>query len=250
MSAPDFTHGYLRVPLGVWLSLYCRAPLTRRQLQLVSVVLRESWGWRSPDTGVRLWTRPLTPSQFSRATGLSTDHLRRDLECLVSRGVFLRDGDRYQLQAAPGLWISPVRPAKTTARRAATGDEAAAGAARMALRASVAKKARKRDRKAAPPLPTTGDKSRSTRPHRIACAGPPGERQLLLLISLFTGPLSAGPQTLLRQWIRERGVEATWRELAPLLRHDPARLRRALDGESGIPTAKHERSSEKGAVHA
>ena len=63
MNAPDYSRGYLRVPLDLWRALYCRAPLTRRQLQPVSVVIRESWGWQQPGGQVYRWTRPLTPRQ-------------------------------------------------------------------------------------------------------------------------------------------------------------------------------------------
>src|SRR5437870_13702023 len=102
--APDFRRGYLRVPLTVWQALYCRAPLTRRQLQLVSVVIRESWGWQKPGGEVYRWTRPLTVRQFAQATGLSTDHLRRDLQVLVAQGILREQAGRYQLVPDPGLW--------------------------------------------------------------------------------------------------------------------------------------------------
>src|SRR3954470_20469010 len=95
--APNYERGYLRVPLSVWADLYCRAPLTRRQLQLVSAVLRESWGWQLRKGEVRLWTRPLTASHFAAATGLSTDHLARDLRALVARRVLDEREGRYQL---------------------------------------------------------------------------------------------------------------------------------------------------------
>jgi hypothetical protein len=99
-DAPDYGHGYLRVPLSVWAALYCRGPLTRRQLQLVSVVLRESWGWQTRGGGVHLWTRPLTTGHFARATGLATDHLARDLQLLVARGVLREKNRCYQLNAS------------------------------------------------------------------------------------------------------------------------------------------------------
>jgi phage replication O-like protein O len=102
--APDFRRGFLRVPLTFWLEAYCRAPLTRRELQIVSAVLRESWGWSAKDGGVRLWTRPLATRSLARLTGLSTDRLRRDVESLVRRGVFLRRGDRYRLIPDPRAW--------------------------------------------------------------------------------------------------------------------------------------------------
>jgi hypothetical protein len=109
-NAPDYRGGYLRVPLSLWLSAYCRTGLTRRELQLVSVVLRESWGWRSEDGKVRLWTRSMTPARFARATGLSTDRIGRDLDGLVERGVLLEREGRYQLVTYPQAW--EARPSK------------------------------------------------------------------------------------------------------------------------------------------
>lgn len=130
-ALPDYGRGFLRVPHAVWMEVYCQAPLTRRQLQIVSVVLRESWGWRadsregrvtdvndgSPGSiqkrkgssnaagpGVRLWTRPLTPRAFARATGLSTDHLARDLRDLVSRGILREREGCYQFIGSPKEW--------------------------------------------------------------------------------------------------------------------------------------------------
>src|SRR6266542_4132987 len=105
--APDYTRGFLRVPLEFWAALYCRAPLTRRQLQLVSVVLRESWGWQGKGGQVQLWTRSLLVRQFAQLTGLSTDHLAQDLQTLVERGILRQDGQRYQLVPHPQLWITP-----------------------------------------------------------------------------------------------------------------------------------------------
>jgi phage replication O-like protein O len=108
--APDFRRGFLRVPLAFWLEAYCRSPLTRREMQIVSAVLRESWGWNSRDGVPRLWTRPLPTRQFARLTGLSTDRLKQDVESLVERGVLLRRGDRYQAVTDPQAWRPRTYP--------------------------------------------------------------------------------------------------------------------------------------------
>ena len=52
MSHPDYSRGYLRVPLDTWLAVYCQAALSRRQLQLLSFVIRETWGWRDKTGGI------------------------------------------------------------------------------------------------------------------------------------------------------------------------------------------------------
>src|SRR4051794_36703740 len=111
--APDYARGFLRVPLDLWVALYCQAPLTRRQLQIVSVVLRESWGWQKKGGQVQLWTRPLSPRQLATLTGLSTDHLSQDLQSLIERGILRQEGRRYQLVPDPQRWITaPARARK------------------------------------------------------------------------------------------------------------------------------------------
>jgi hypothetical protein len=102
VTAPDFRRGFLRIPLGVWLEVYCRAPLTRRHLQLVSVVIRETWGWQRPGGAVYTWSRTLFPRHFAQATGLSTDHIRRDLRDLLARGVLEEQHGCYRFEADPG----------------------------------------------------------------------------------------------------------------------------------------------------
>ena len=70
-------------------------------MQLISVVLRESWGWGAKGGGVRLWTRPLSTRRFAEATGLSTDRIARDLRLLVEAGVLLEGEGRYALGGFP-----------------------------------------------------------------------------------------------------------------------------------------------------
>jgi hypothetical protein len=86
-------------------------------LQVVSAVLRESWGWNGRDGGVKPWTRPLPTRALARLTGLSTDRLKRDVDGLVERGVLFRRGDRYQVVPDPQAWKgrkdAPVRRLRT-----------------------------------------------------------------------------------------------------------------------------------------
>jgi phage replication O-like protein O len=108
--APDFRRGFLRVPLAFWLEAFCRSPLTRRELQVVSAVIRESWGWNGKDGSPRLWTRPLSTRRIAELTSLSTDRLKQDVEGLVGRGVLLRRGDRYQVVPDPRAWRVRTNP--------------------------------------------------------------------------------------------------------------------------------------------
>lgn len=98
MSAPDYSRGYLRVPLGVWLSTFCRGTLTRRQRQIVAFVIRESWGWHDRAGRPFAWTRPLRPAAFADATGIAPEHVRRELRALVARGVLAESSGRYTFE--------------------------------------------------------------------------------------------------------------------------------------------------------
>jgi hypothetical protein len=223
--APDYSRGFLRVPLSVWQALYCRAPLTRRQLQLVSVVLRESWGWQTKGGTVYRWTRPLTPRQFAQATGLSTDHLRRDLQILVARGVLRELAGRYQLVPDPQLWKTPLRSPQKGRPRAL---KLPAASAETALLPPDLKTAKIRQRNVArfpeDELSPTGDNS------RIADRSV-SEDRFVAVLAAFTGELSAEQRKCLGAWIRQEGTPTVWAALAEPFRRGPAAVRRSLEAQ-------------------
>jgi len=239
VTAPDFRRGYLRIPLAVWLAVYCRALLTRRQLQLVSVVIRETWGWQTRGGDVRLWTRPLTPRQFGELTGLSTDHLARDLRDLVARGIVRVDGERYQFVPDPRLWITPPPPAPEQRPMA---PEWWADGAESALGTPGVKTGKIKDRNVPhvtrSDLSPTGDNFRASRPDvRFADAEwpgsdraptPPSPERLADVITAFVGTLAPADAEALRAWICEAGNAGVWSALEPAFREGPAAGRRAL----------------------
>lgn len=221
MNAPDFRPGYLRLPHAVWRDIFCRAPLTRRQLQIVSAIIRESWGWRAPNGGVYLWTRPLTSRRLSEATGLPTDHLRRDLRILVARGVLLESEERYQFVPEPELWKTREEGAPPRQPRA---PEPPSTSADPASPPPFIKKAKKSKRNVPAPtksaLSTPVDNSRPDE----AISTPRSSRKTTGAITRATavlqgliGPLSAADTRTLKAWIREEGVAAVWQEVAPCL---------------------------------
>jgi replication protein O len=233
--APDFGRGFLRVPLSVWADLYCRTPLARRQLQLVSVVLRESWGWQKPGGEVYRWTRPLTVGQFAQATGLSTDHLTRDLQALIARGVLRVEAGRYQLVADPRLWKShPTPPLKRRSR----APKHPASSAKTALLPSDVKTAKIRQRNVlafpGEQLSTIVDNSprgtRSSEEGEVSTEGALLEERFAAVVVTFAGKLSAREQTQLRQWIRRDGVSVVWASLETAFRRGPRALRDYLQG--------------------
>jgi len=250
--APDFSHGYLRVPLSVWSSVYCRSPFTRRQLQLLSVVIRESWGWRAPDGGVYLWTRHLAPRQFSTITGLSTDRLGWELRSLVHRGVLREQDGRYQFVPQSHTWLLPARrPAEQSVSTAEITDSTA----EMSAATPEIKKEKKRDRNVPQPvdeLSPTGDNrslaSARSRPDPGVVSPSPSAldaTSFVALLEVLAGPLSDREQQTLRHWLAREGLAVVWQTIASLgvagPKELPARLSALLaryDREHAEPAAQ------------
>lgn len=229
MMEPDFSHGYLRIPLGVWLAVFCRAPFTRRQLQLLAFVLRESWGWQTPDGQVHLWTRHLAVRHFARGTGLSTDHLKRDLDLLISRGVLRQSRRRFQFIADPQLWIA-LKPMPQDLRQLAPKSPEQRAVSALADLASKKRETKERNVAGPPDLEfsTGGDNSSSHVPS-VALAGArssaPAVARLVQIVVAFVGALSPSQIDNLRQWIDHAGVATVWAALEPALRSNPMNRR-------------------------
>lgn len=252
VPGPDFRKGFLRIPLLVWLQVYCRAPLTRRQLQIVSVVIRESWGWATRRGYVQLWTRPLTTRHFANLTGLTTDHLRRDLDLLVRRRILLQDGPRYRFVSDPRLWKKEEPGAP---KRWPAPPEPPVSPAGNALSPPVPKREKKEERNVPASLwdelSPPGDNSRAGTSSGVpASRGPrwdtgPSEAhagsadapepspeglaaRVVEVVSAFVGSLPPDLAEALRRWVCDAGIAAVWRTLEPSLR-EPHTAREALE---------------------
>lgn len=234
--SPDYSHGYLRVPLSVWLAVFCRGSLTRRQLQLAAVVIRESWGWQTGSGQVHTWTRPLSTRQFADATGLSSDHLRRDLHRLIGRGVLNERQGRYQFVAAVDRWITPTsRPQETRGPAPEWPDRPAESA--LSPLASKKVYTKQRNVAAAPEgeFSTAGEnpssRSSHARPQPQAGAArisATAALRLVEVITAFVGSLSPSDAEALHLWISEDGVASVWSALEPSFRTGAAAGRRRL----------------------
>jgi len=227
--APDFHRGYLRVPLNFWRAVYCRSPLTRRQLQLVSVILRESWGWTRRGGEVQLWTRRLSVRSFADLTGLSTDRLGRDLRALVARGVLRERDGRYQLVPQPELWITPPAAKSAPPKARARPPKAPAFPAETAPPAPHTKTAKKRKRN----VPVL---SRPGLSPAVDNSPAPAVAILLEVIATFAGPLTSREQRALHARIRWQGAAAVWTALEPGLREGPQNGRRWLAAYLAAPS--------------
>jgi hypothetical protein len=235
MTSPDYTRGYLRMPHAVWRAVFCRAPVTRRQLQLVSVVIRESWGWQKRGGEVYLWTRPLAPRDFAAATGLSTDHLSRDLSRLVAGGVLQEQEGRYQFVPDPALWKTFER--RTTKARPAASSSPAGNAEASPIEPFV-KTGKKSERHAGPPpeegLSPGGENAASTGPLSSpqASSAPVlsrAETRFCEVVAAFVGDLTPELSASLRRWIAADGVSTVWAVLGPVLPRGPKAVRQWLE---------------------
>jgi hypothetical protein len=219
-NAPDFRRGFLRVPLWVWIEVYCHKSLTRRELQLISVVIRESWGWATSGGGVQLWTRPMSPRQFADATRLPLDHLAHDLTELVARGILLERDRCYQFVPRPQVWLakspkSPDIPPKPPAFAEKTATPA--GSYRKDIdtlkKRGVAELSHREEPGAAP-----GRSPQKESPEEL----------LLHILTTLTGPLSDGEVEQLHLWIMRKGVKRIWQSLEPFIRLGSKQVRSRL----------------------
>jgi len=197
MTGPDYSRGYLRVPMGVWLSTFCRGALTRRQLQLVAAVLRESWGWHDRAGRPFAWTRPLDAAAFSRLTGISPDHARRELRVLVSRGVLAEGAGRYRF----------VTEAESGAPEGPPADSVPGAEAAKTVGPGPGPK-------------TAKDSQTNVAPDRAAA--------LATLLAGFAAPLGAEDEQRLRAWVGRLGPGAAWARLEAAVRRGPQAARGAL----------------------
>lgn len=236
MTAPDFSHGYLRIPLAVWLSVYCRTSLTRRQLQLVSLVLRESWGWRTRDGRVHTWTRPLSTRQFAEGTGLPLDHLLREIDRLVARGILRRQGERYQFCAEPAMWITLPASARELRGIAPEWPDGEGENALRNLGSKIRERKQRNVRTASETEISTAGENPSSRSSSSRlfdqAAGAAGisaaaAERLADIVAAFVGSLTPSQSEILRLWIYQEGVAAVWSTLEPSFREGalPGRLK-------------------------
>lgn len=220
-AGPDYRRGYLRVPLPVWLEVFCRAPLTRRQLQLVAAVIRESWGWQR-DGRPYLWTRPLPPARFAELTGLSTDRISRDLRALVDRGVLRERDCCYAFVPDSSEWLAPAPGVMREDGPSLAAAEPASAAADPALPPGGVKTAHTEQRDEAFEAPAP-------------LAVPSSTDRFVRVLLGFVGPLPPSRWQELRRWVERVGAAAVWRELEPGFRRGPATARlllaAALDAE-------------------
>jgi DNA-binding MarR family transcriptional regulator len=223
MIAPDFRRGYLRVPLVVWQRLFCRTSLTRRQLQIVAVVLRESWGWQRRGGEVSLWTRPLTAIQLAERTGLRQDHVRRSVERLVRSGVLDRRpalrGGRYRL-VLELILNQPIAPDGVDN----AGDNPVEKRVdKPPLLHPKLGRNRPKTGHLAPGLKIKNIDKRSSRGGGMRRFSP--HDRLLALVQFFVGPLSPHERQRLRRWVKRDGATSIWQELTPLFGRDPQQAR-------------------------
>jgi len=207
----------------------------------VAVIIRESWGWQTADKQVHLWTRPLPTRQFARATGLTSDHLRCDIDKLIARSVLMRDGERYCFVADSRLWKSPersphnrrIRPSKPSAVAAETALPNLASKIDHRKQRNVAAASGSDLFTGGENSPSRSSRSRPEPPRATAEISATVAGRLVAVIVAFVGPLTPSQLATLRHWIASSGVADVWAALEPTFRRGRVAARRQLESALG-----------------
>ena len=84
---------YTRIKHDVLMDIFARGLLSKREMQIVFVVIRESWGW---DGGQSNWTRrPLTQRQIGHETGLSERHVNPLIQDMLDRKILVKNDEGH-----------------------------------------------------------------------------------------------------------------------------------------------------------
>jgi hypothetical protein len=119
VSSVPLRHDGVQIPGSVWDALYCRPRLTRTQLQVISVVIEETF--RNDRGRSRMWTRPLPVPELARVTEHPSHRIARSMRQLVRQGILVERGQRYRLTAEAASWTLPS--GRRTASRTAVSPE-------------------------------------------------------------------------------------------------------------------------------
>lgn len=230
-AQPDYQHGYLRLPLGLWLGVVCRGLLTRRQLQLVAVVIRESWGWQTRAGQVQVWTRALTHEQFGAVTGLAREHVSRELKTLLAWGVLRQSGRRYQFEPSPERWHPrPVARRQVPQQPLFAPNRSHRGTS-LVPPTSDPNKPKTEKRNVAP---ASADPVDSSPPSSTPTSAVVVDR-FVHIVATYAGRLTPAEVAGLRRWAELAGVGPVYQALAPAFRRGPSAVRAFLKahGEAG-----------------
>ncbi len=92
---------YARIKNEV-LELLATAPLTLRQIRIVLLIIRESWGW---DAGRSNWThRILTVNDIAKRTGIHRADVNRELNLLMAQNILHEKDRQYQFNEHQNTW--------------------------------------------------------------------------------------------------------------------------------------------------
>ena len=93
---------YTRIKHEVFENIFARGLLNVRELQVISVIIRESWGW---DKGKSNWTkRPLSNKYFVKKTGISKSHICELLQQMILEKKILKKDGYYSFNEHFDQW--------------------------------------------------------------------------------------------------------------------------------------------------
>ena len=82
--------------------------LSKREMQIISVIIRESWGW---DKGQSNWTKkPLSNDYFAGKTGLAKETISRELKRMIlEEKILVQDKNFYSFNEHPERWKKLIK---------------------------------------------------------------------------------------------------------------------------------------------
>jgi len=94
---------YTRIKHEVFEDIFAKGLLSKREMQIVSVIIRESWGW---DSGRSNWTKKkLSNSYLSKKTGLAKQTISVELKSMITqKKVLINDRGFYSFNEHPDRW--------------------------------------------------------------------------------------------------------------------------------------------------
>jgi len=94
---------YTRIKHSVLMDIFAKGLLSKREMQVAIVIIRESWGW---DKGASNWTKKkLTNVDFVRKTQLKKSHISSLLQRMILENkILVNEENFYSFNEHPDTW--------------------------------------------------------------------------------------------------------------------------------------------------
>lgn len=99
---------YTRIKHSVIMDIFARGLLSKREMQIALVIIRESWGW---DKGSSNWTkRKLSNIDLSEKTGLAEETISRELKSMIEqKKILVNEQNFYSFNEHSEKWKKLIK---------------------------------------------------------------------------------------------------------------------------------------------